>query len=467
MQIQAFFPDSGIGGCCGPQFVVYNQNNGINPPLAGNGGSPSAALATNVEFDVRFDPTSIYTTNSGNWPTIEVGTRGVDFSQHDFGTFTVPTNQTGWVHVSMAIAPSANWTTIPNLFFKMFSTTQNGFLKFFVDNIYFTTAPVPIVPPQITLSRASRGLRLVAGPNQFDRTQLVGTDTNQSWVGGTYPVTYSFKIGAFDTTPPINEFHTFLIPCLSIGGGVLNAFTDFSTASNNVRLLITGGAAGTPTVTAQIDWKTNLPNSNPTNVVARITNATFAGTWQIRFTSATDGTLITPSGSSTNFSLPADVAATFANPLAYFIGIQPDPTTAIGEFADLLSVQTAGVASPGVPINTDFTTAGDIDTNVWMNASVSTAAMKLVTDTTSWWLFAAYPDYGEVTATAPDLLGSVAWKTPAYYTGYDTNLFKATVGIRSYSLLPAAAFPTVDGNSNSVKSANAFFRLQLPAPTDQ
>src|SRR5882672_3417511 len=26
MFITAFYPDSGIGGCCGPQFVVYNQN---------------------------------------------------------------------------------------------------------------------------------------------------------------------------------------------------------------------------------------------------------------------------------------------------------------------------------------------------------------------------------------------------------------------------------------------------------
>jgi hypothetical protein len=465
MQIQAFFPDSGIGGCCGPQFVVMNNYNGINPPLTGNGGNPSGALATNVQFDVRFDPTSIYNTNAGNWPTIEVGTRGGDFGhQYDFGTFTLSTNQTDWVHISLPIGASANWTNIPNVYFKVYGPSYNGYLKFFVDNIYFTTAPVPIVPPQVALSQASRGLRLVAGPNQYDRTQLVGADTNQSWVGGTYPVTYSFKIGAFDVNPPINEFHTFMIPCLSIGGGVLNAFTDYSTASNNLRLLITGGAAGTPTVVAQIDWKTNLINSNPTNIVAKITNSTFAGTWQIRFTSATDGTLITPSGSSTNFSLPADAAATFANPLAYFIGIQPDPTTAIGEFADMLSVQTTGVASPGVPINTDFTTATSIDTNVWMNASVASAAMKLVTDTTSWWFFCGYPDYGAVAATAPDLQGTAPWKTPAYYTGYDTNLFKATVGFRTYSLLPAASLPTVDGDSNSVKSANAFFRVQSPAP---
>src|ERR1041385_5721070 len=39
LQIQAFFPDSGIGGCCGPQFVAMDGYGGINPPLTGNGGA--------------------------------------------------------------------------------------------------------------------------------------------------------------------------------------------------------------------------------------------------------------------------------------------------------------------------------------------------------------------------------------------------------------------------------------------
>src|SRR5262249_42225049 len=159
---------------------------------------------------------------------------------------------------------------------------------------------VPIVPPTLSVARANRALRLVAGPSQYDRTQLLSVDTNQSWVGGTYPVNYSFKIGSFDQTPPINEFHTFLLPINFIHAGALNQYTDFSTASNNLRILITGGAAGTPTAMATLDWKTNLINNNPTNIIATITNPTFAGTWTLRFTNATDGTLITPNGGSTN-----------------------------------------------------------------------------------------------------------------------------------------------------------------------
>src|SRR6185503_10674665 len=181
--IQAFYPDSGIGGCCGPQFVAMNGYGGITPPLTGNGGPPSSGLATNVEFDLRFDPGSM--TDAGpNWPTIEVGTRGGGFNQYDFGTVSVPVAQTNWVHVVIPIGPSANWVTIPNIFFKHYSTALAGWVRFYVDNIRFTTAPVPIVPPTMSIQKPVRALRVFAGStvNIYDREHLTAIDTNQSWV---------------------------------------------------------------------------------------------------------------------------------------------------------------------------------------------------------------------------------------------------------------------------------------------
>jgi len=470
MQLQAFYPDSGLQLGGGPQFVLYNQNNGITPPLAGNGGNPSSALATNIEFDIKFDPISIYNTNNSTWPAIEVGTRGTDFGQHDFNTlsgpFAIGINNTGWVHVSLPIPANAIWATIPNMFFKYYSTSAQGWLKFWVDNIVFTTAPVPIVPPTMAIQKAPHAVRMFAGPSQYDRTQLLAVDTNLSWVGGSYPVTYSFDVTDADINPTINEFHLFWTPVNSVQGGVLNAFTDYSTASNNFRLLMTGGAAGSSAMIAQLDWKTNLVNSNPDHVALRITNATTKGTWKVTFNSATAGTLTAPGASPAPFSIPADVAATFANPLAFFIGIQPDPVPNIGQYIDLAKVQISGVAAPGGAINTDFTTATSIDTNVWTSASVSTAVMRLVPDSSSLWVSSGYPDYGAVVTTTPTLFGAVPWKTAAYYTGYDTNLLNTLLGQRAWHLLPSSAMPTIDGNSNSVKSANAFFRLQSPAPAE-
>jgi hypothetical protein len=463
IQVQAFFPDSGIGGCCGPQFLAMDGYSGISPALVGNGGDPTVAQATNVEFDVRFDTTSVYNTNAGNWPTIAVGTRGNTFNQYDFGSFTLSTNATGWTHVVIPIGPSANWTNIPHVYFKSFSTALNGWLKFYLDNIRFTLAPQPVVPPTMGLEKANHALRVFSGPSQFNRSQLVAVDTNQSWVGGTFPVTYSFKVSAYDVNPSINEFHVFWTPLLYDQGGIINAFTDFSTASNNLRLQITGGAASTLTVIANLAWKTNLIGSNPTNVILNITNPTAIGTWSVTFSSDTAGTLTAPGASPAAFSLPADVAAQFANPLAFFIGLQPNPTANIGQHMDLSKVQTAGVASPGVPINVDFSTASSIDTSVFSLSAANDANwMKLVPDNSSWWASWSYPDYGTVLATRPDIGSAVPWKTPAYYTGYDTNLYTRALGSKNWALLPAASLPTVDGSSNGVKSASAFFRSQAP-----
>jgi hypothetical protein len=468
MEIQAFYPDSGIGGCCGPQFVVYDQNSGINPPLVGNGGNPSAGLATNVEFDVRFDPSSVAITNSTstNWPTIEVGTRGNDpaFGQHDFGTFTIAATETNWVHEVIPIAPNSIWTNIPDIYFKYYSTAINGFVTLFIDNIKFTTAAVPIVPPVMTIQKATPGLRVFAGSaGQYDRAQLVSVDTNQSWVDGTYPVTYSFTVSEYADNPPVNEIHVFLTPLNFDAGQAVNQFTDYSSASNNIRLQIVGGASGSSTVAYNLAWKTNLINSNPTNVLFTATNSTPVGTWAITFSNATDGSVTAPGSAPVPFSLPPDVSMQFTNPLVAFFGVQPNSTAAIGQYVTFTKIQTTGVA--GVPINADFT-GGVLDTNILgLYAAAMPSSLVPVSPADAWWVAWTYPDYGAMPVTKPDLTSTVPWKTPLYYTGYNTNsIFQSKMGSQTWVLLPPNAAPTVDGTSNGVPSPNAFFRVQNVAP---
>lgn len=471
MLIEAFYPDSGIGGCCGPQFVVHNGFDAFNPPLPGNGNSLNVAVATNLAFDVRFEPDSAYNTNGNSWPTIEVGTRGSTFNQYTMGTFTIPYTETNWVRVNIPIAASPNWTNIPHLFFKHYSTTLGGWVRMYVDNIEFTTADVPIDPPTLTIDKASPALRIYAGPSQYNRTQLATVDTNQSWVGGTYPVTYSFTISKYLTDPPLNEFHVFLTPLDHIQGGGIDQYTDYSTASNNFRLIIVGGAPGTPTVTATLDYKTNTINANPNQTVLTITNETATGTWTIAFNSATTGTLTAPGASPAAFSLPADVAATFANPLVAFFGMQPNPLDSIGQHVELTHIQTANVAAPGVPVNTDFTTGAAIDTNLWRTATVSADAgnLVIVDDNKAWWVNWGYPDTGFRLTTKADLgNNAVAWKTPHYFTGYDTNnpVSLKYIGNRVAALIPAGALPTSTGMSNGVPASAAYFRLEKPDPAE-
>jgi hypothetical protein len=477
LKIEAYYPDAGLSGsCCGSQFLAQNGYNGIVPPLIGNGGPPSAALATNVEFDLRFEPDSLYVTNANNWPTIEVGTRGLDYTADTFGTVTLPHSQTNWVHVAIPIAANSAWTNIPNVFFKYWTASiSNSWLRLYIDNVKFTTAAVPIVPPTMSIQKPTKALRVFAGSsaNTYDREHLTAVDTNQSWVGGSYPVSYSFNLLNFPVTPTnqtaIFRYHIFLIPLNYAGGNSIrnNEYLEYQ-ALNNLWLNISALSDLTPgQVQAEVAWKTNLPNANPDQIALRITNATAVGTWTLKFTSASAGTLTPPGGSPVAFSIPADAAAQFANPLLAQFGVQPDSGWGEGQYTDVASIQTAGVASPGVAISTDFTTATSIDTNIWdVSNSAQPSSLVLVDSSAAWWVYWTYPDYSSVLGTKPDLSSTIPWKTPQYYTGSTNSLFKDKMGNNVWSLVPSAGLPTVDGLSNGVRSANAFFRITYPGPAE-
>lgn len=479
--IQSYYPDAGVGGCCGPQFVAYCGNSPFNPPFNGFGNTlPNVTIVTNFTCDVRFDPVSATNAN-GTFPTIEFGTRGVDFGQHDFGTMSVQSTNTNWVHVSIPLAQNASWTNIPNVFVKIFSgtlgTSNNPVPVFlYVDNLTFQLGIPAISPPTASIQRATPALKIFAQGGQYARTQIATADTNQSWVGGSYPVTYSFTVAATSPNAAVNEFHCFWIP-LNFNSGALGEFSDYSTAGNNLRLLITQAAAGTPTFVGELDWKTNLINSNPTNIVALVTNNTgMVGTWTVTFNSASTGTLAAPGGVSAPFTIAdPNIATDFANPVAFVLGMQPDPTTSIGANVDITHVQTANVASPGVPVNTDFT-VGSINSNIWQTAAVSEAngigLVPVAATNAAWWVYWSTPDIGYGLATKANLSdNNVAWKTPGFYdylnytSNGPTQPLTLNEGAFNWAKVTLAELPSVDGTSNGVKAAQAFFREQKPPAT--
>ena len=92
-------------------------------------------------------------------------------------------------------------------------------------------------------------LRVFAGSSGiYDRQQLNSVNTNQSWVGGSYPVSYSFTLSDYGQNPPLGQVHLFLIPVDHINGGLgnINQYTDYSYASNNVWLQISSTAVVSP-----------------------------------------------------------------------------------------------------------------------------------------------------------------------------------------------------------------------------
>jgi hypothetical protein len=206
-----------------------------------------------------------------------------------------------------------------------------------------------------------------------------------------------------------------------------------------------------------------------------VTNPTIIGTWTVTFNSASTGTLTPPGGSASPFTINDPTIATdFQNPVVWEFGMQPDGITGNasannGGFVDITHAQTIGV-NTGVPVNSDFTT-GSINTNVWLTSSVSVAngvgIVPVNAAVTPWWVTWTTPDLGFGLATKA-YVGNLAigWKTPNYYANYPANgpTPNNYGGIFQWELIPTNALPSVDGTSNGVKSASAFFLLQRPAP---
>ncbi len=77
MLIQSYFPDGGVGGANGTQFVVFNGFGAFQPPFNGYGTLlTNVEVVTNFSCDIRFDPVSA--SSGGNFPTVEFGTSGND-----------------------------------------------------------------------------------------------------------------------------------------------------------------------------------------------------------------------------------------------------------------------------------------------------------------------------------------------------------------------------------------------------
>ncbi|HTQ49215.1 MAG TPA: hypothetical protein VMJ12_00795, partial [Candidatus Acidoferrales bacterium] len=125
MLIQSYFPDGGVGGQYGSQFVVFNGFGVFNPPFNGYGTLlTNVNVVTNFTCDIRFAAFSA-TNADGTFPTVEFGTYGIDtnnYGQYDFGSVNLPVGDTNWYHVSIPLAANPTWALIPSIYIKIFSS---------------------------------------------------------------------------------------------------------------------------------------------------------------------------------------------------------------------------------------------------------------------------------------------------------------------------------------------------------
>ena len=468
------------------QFVLWDQGTNNNYFALGL----NATTFTNFQCDVRFAPGSA--SDVGNrgasappiFGHLQFGLRTSSYGQDYFGAVDIVATNTNWVHVSITLNAIAD----PNLLNmggllihidrNFYSLNLNGPSTLWVDNIKFVGAGSAIVPPPPTLGLqpTTRGLRIFAGSgvNTYDREQLATVDESQSWIGGTYPVSYSYTLLSYPRGGNMGQVQIFLIPTNSANNSMYNnEYIDYQSSNGMWLLLNPQGTDGS--VTANVQWKTNLPNANPDHTALRITNSTAVGTWTLTFTGPNNGTLTAPGASPVVFTITNGTVATdFANPLVAYFGLQPNSTAGEGEYLDYASISVSGVA--GVNENDNFTTDSSLNTGVWnTSCSASPTSVVLVPAGMPYWVNWTLPDAGFVDGSG---LGYLAvstnvtvgpWVVPEYYNGYNDGVNlpgAATQGPAVWTLVPSTCLPTVDGQpqSGQALAPDAFFRLWNTEP---
>jgi len=345
---------------------------------------------------------------------------------------------------------------------------------FYFDDVTLsqTSAPPVYPPPTMAIGKAVSGLRIFAGSaGQNDRAELATVDQNQSWIGGTYPVSYSFRL--LDYPADIGQTHIFLIPVNSMPGGPYSYNGIDYTSTNGLWLVISPYSGAQ--VTATIYWKTNLPNANAYatggNTALRITNSTAVGTWTLTFTGTNAGTLTAPGASAAPFTIAdATVATDFTNPLVAYFGLQPNAAAGVGEYEDWGSISDAGVA--GEKESEDFTKESGrvITASGYWNTAVAGLANELVlvstNDIPGYWLYWSMNDKSLPLGSKTNLLTG-SWIDPTYYSGYgDAPPYtsapyggRTKYGTNNWTLLPKDDLPTVNGAAYGVPGPKAFFQL--------
>jgi hypothetical protein len=441
------------------QFAVFDNFNGITPPLNG-------LALTSFQCDLRFDGGSPVTTNGGVgvYGHLEIGTRTPDYLSRDFfGSVEVQAGNTNWVHVSMPInaATDTNLLSINDVVFHMYgpwytATPLSGTTKLWVDNIKFVGPAGYTTPPPPTLSKLQPvvpALRIFAGSTSqtYDRQNIATISQNAGWYNsspGTYSITFTnFPSPTFQGF----EFHVFLVPVNSLpssynGNPYGNTFVDWDTPVVAALRI----AGNTSNYMANFSYKTNVAGGNPNILLASIPSSKAVGTWTLAFTGNTSVTLTTPDLTSTNFALTD--AAYFANPLIGYFGIQPNSTAGEGQYVDITEIKVGPAAIDDV-----FSTDSIMDSATWTNSVVYTNSVWLAGTGTGgkYWLSWSTPDVGYGLQEGTNL---TSWVLPSFFNGHTQNPVQALEGTAKWALIPTNCVPA---NPKSL-----FFVLRNPAVTN-
>jgi hypothetical protein len=292
-------------------------------------------------------------------------------------------------------------------------------MTFWVDNVTFVTNPVPPALPAVAIDRAKApsGLQMYASVfNNNGSRQGIRAVNPVGWVGSSDPVSYSFTVSGYpDGAHSGFETHVWLVP--NPGGEVAPDHNE----TNVIYLRLVNNADGT--ATASFRYKTNAPGSsgdatyNP-HTLAVISNSTPIGTWTLSFNSDTNVTISTPSGSTTNFSLPLDVAQLFSGP-SFYLGITPNTGGNITQFASFSRAQI--VTGTFTNLDDNFSVA-PLDVLTWQKFADDVNSIFVWPADASYWVSWTLPDTSFVLQGSSNLLDTASWGDPLPAVVFRNNL---------------------------------------------
>jgi hypothetical protein len=445
--------------------IVFDPANGDNQFAVNRYINPAPPFIdgtkyTHLSMDIRYAPGSP-TRASGDFGFVEYGLIPQNYSQLWLGSITVPGTNTGWVHINAPIDPTAaGLASIRGVVLKVYAGAGlTGTSTMWVDNVTFIANTNTAPPPAPTLAvrkSAASGLQIFASAPgaQYQRQNIRTVNPAYSWLTSSKPVTYSITIADYNAAQNGFQTHMFLLPDPSG-----NATSPDWNYPNIIFLDIQNQNNGS--ANASFRYKVEEPNGNtmiyntnpnatyasgnpvPVGTLATISNPTPLGKWSLTL-SNNSVTLTTPSGTSTNFSMPAAHAAMFADPLYAYVGVQPNNANNIGRSATFSRISITG----GVETPIDDTFASGFDTNRWQIIADNQAGINAVPPDSFWLIWSALtsPDYSVLQATTN--LTSKSW--------FDT-------GLTVTSALAVGGQRMVVVGKSILKGANTgFFRLVKP-----
>jgi hypothetical protein len=318
--------------------------------------------------------------------------------------------------------------------------------------------------------------------DQWDRNAIVtpaGTGPYLWTSQGTYPVSYACTITNF---PDIATHLGFEAHMYLVNGDTApaNSATSGSPDWGCPDILIFRVENTANDVMAQIQWKTNYPNANATNVPALVHAPSALGTWTVTFTDSTHGTLTGPgiyttvtvtNGTSiyptnysfsagTNFSLPADVVANNFSPSTDFVqfGIFKNDGANDGH-NNFAHGRFSRVQFTGAPLNSfDDSFDGATLTNNYAWQITSSRDVQYIPPGTAWIVDWTLPALQFKAQSAPTITGP--W-SPAVFTSTYSDSSKA------HSLVAQAALPGAkSGFYNLIKRPFSQLQILMPGETN-